>query len=174
MTRYARPVILLHWVTALLIVLSLVAGKVILESTPNTDPAKLSALRNHAILGLVLLALMLARVVVRLVTKAPPHATTGNAALDLAGKAAHLALYLLVFVMIASGITLSLQVGLREIVFSGDVSRLPESFADYTPRRVHGLVSVLLIATILAHIIGAIYHQRVLKDGIMQRMSLRG
>jgi len=79
MTRHARPVILLHWVTALLIVLALVAGKFMLEPLANDDPAKLGALRNHAILGLVLLGLMLARVVVRLSTKAPPPASTGPA-----------------------------------------------------------------------------------------------
>ncbi|KPP90406.1 MAG: cytochrome b561 CybB [Rhodobacteraceae bacterium HLUCCA08] len=174
MTRHARPVILLHWVTALLIVLALVAGKFMLEPLANDDPAKLGALRNHAILGLVLLGLMLARVVVRLSTKAPPPASTGHAALDVLSKVVHVALYALVFVMIASGIALALQAGLRAAVASGDVALLPDSFHDYTPRRVHGLVATLLIATILAHILGAVYHQRVLKDGIMRRMSLRG
>lgn len=170
--RYPRSFALLHWLLAAMIVLALTAGMILLGSKPNSDPSKLFSLRMHMPLGLLIGALMIWRVVRKIRGPMPEHLDAGNLALNLLAGAAHIGLYLLTFAMVGSGIALSLQAGLPAIVFGGQ-GALPETFHGYTPRTVHGIVANGLIALIVLHVLGAIYHQKVLKDGILSRMSLK-
>ena len=57
----------------------------------------------------------------------------------------------------------------RPIGHSG--TALPENFYDFIPRRVHGLLAKLLMALVLLHVAGALYHQFVQRDGLMARMG---
>jgi cytochrome b561 len=108
---------------------------------------------------------------VRWRTLSPAPALTGNQALNLLGKAAHLGLYVLVFAMAASGMATALQAGLPEIVFGGSGAVLPESFAIYVPRLVHGWIAKLLVILVGLHVLGVVYHQLFLKDRLLSRMT---
>jgi cytochrome b561 len=165
MTRYATPVVILHWLLAVLILLSLAAGTFALEPTPNSDPSKLTGLAVHMSVGGAILVLMILRLVIRLRTGAPPAA---NALAPLA----HWALYGLVFVMTASGIAMSVYFGLPGIVFGG-AGTLPETFNTIGARAVHGIAATVLMAVIALHIAAGIYHWLVKKDGVMGRMGFR-
>jgi len=169
MTRYHPALVALHWLLALLIVLALIAGNVLLEATPNSDPAKIGGLRNHMGLGIVIGVLMLIRLIVRQTTGKPPHADTGNRLLNIAGLAAHWGLYILVLVMVASGLGIALSAGLPAII-GGSGDPLPADFSAYPPRAVHGIVSVLLMLLILAHFAGWAYHALFVKDRLLARM----
>ncbi len=171
-TRYPRPLALLHWLLALMIIAALVAGTVLLGDKPNSDPSKVMGLRMHMIMGVTIGAVMVVRLIIRLRATLPPHADAGHPLLNLAAGAAHVALYLLVFSMVGSGMALAIQSGLPGIVFGGQ-GILPETFAIYAPRIVHGLLANVLILVILAHVAGAIYHQLILKDGLMARMRIK-
>ncbi len=168
MKTWHHALVALHWLLALMVMAALAAGKLILDATPNSDPHKLDSLQAHMTLGLIIGALMILRLGVRLFTAHPPHAATGSRLLDLAGTAAHWGLYVLVLVMVASGMGISLSAGLPEILAGNGT--LPPHFWDYPPRAVHGLAATLLGLLILAHIAGAGYHALVLKDGLMRRM----
>lgn len=170
-TRYARPLAALHWILAAMIIGALAGGKFLLEETPNSDPDKLFSLSLHMPLGLAILALMVVRLIVRLRTENPPHADIGNDLLNRAGVWAHWLLYAMVFVMCLSGIVMARSYGLPDIVFGGE-GALPEEFTG-GPRIVHGIVATALILLVLGHIGAAIYHQKIRKDGLMARMSLR-
>lgn len=170
MTRYHPVLVALHWLLALMIVMALVAGNLLLEAVPNSDPQKIAGLRNHMSLGIAIGVLMLIRLLVRSFTAKPPHADTGNALLNLAGRAAHWGLYLLVFAMVASGIGISLSAGLPDIVFGGADTPLPADFSAYKARAAHGIISVLLMLLILAHLAGWLYHRLVVKDRLLARM----
>ncbi len=169
MTRYHPILVALHWLLALLIVLALVAGNVLLEPVPNSDPSKLDGLKNHMGLGITIGVLMLVRLGVRLFTKKPPHADTGNAMLNIAGQVAHWGLYILVFLMVASGMGISISAGLPAIV-GGSGDPLPADFSAYPPRAAHGAISILLMLLILAHIAGWAYHALFVKDRLLSRM----
>ena len=169
MTRYHPALVALHWLLALFIVLALVAGNLLLEAVPNSDPAKIDGLRNHMGLGLTIGALMLIRLIVRRTTRKPPPADTGIRLLNIAGQAAHWGLYILVFLMVASGLGIALSAGLPGIVFGG-AGTLPADFSAYPPRAVHGIVSVLLMLLILGHVAGWAYHALFLKDRLLSRM----
>jgi cytochrome b561 len=120
--------------------------------------------------GVLILVLMLVRLLVRLATAQPRPAVTGSAFLDRVARLTHLTLYVLVTLMAASGIALAVQAGLPGIVFGG-AGALPESFAGFRPRALHGVVSRLLLVLIALHVIAALYHQFVRRDGLLGRMS---
>ena len=125
----------------------------------------------NMVVGIAIGALMLVRLLVRWRTTGPAPALTGNRLLDGLGKIAHMGLYLLVFAMAASGMATALQSGLPEIIFGGSGAPLPESFAVYPARLVHGVIATLLMIQVGVHVAGAVYHQVVLKDRLLSRMG---
>jgi cytochrome b561 len=169
-TRYHWLLVALHWVLAFFIIVSLYMGTMVLEDMPNSDPAKIDALRGHMIGGVVILALMVVRLLVRMMTAHPPAAPTGMALADAIAPWTHRALYLLVFVMVISGFATSLMAGLPDIVFGGSGQPLPADFFQFWPRIVHGITAGLLMALVALHIAAAIYHQFVKGDGLFRRM----
>ena len=169
-SRHHPALVSLHWLLALLIMLALGTGSFVLKEIPNASPDKLDALRGHMIIGFAIGALMLARLIVRLRTGHPQAASTGSNALNLLGKSAHAGLYLMVFFMAASGAATALQAGLPQMIFAGGAGPLPDNFAIYAPRVVHGWVAKLLMALVALHVMGVVYHQFGLKDRLLSRM----
>ncbi len=55
-------------------------------------------------------------------------------------------------------------------MFGGSGDPLPADFSAYPPRAVHGIVSILLMLLILAHIAGWLYHVLFVKDRLLSRM----
>lgn len=169
-SRYHGVLVALHWLLGLMIIVGLVMGILVVEQTPNADPAKVDILRNHMVNGMLIGVLMVLRLIVRVRTAHPPHATTGMAWADAIAPWTHWALYLLAFVMVASGFAMSFMAGLPGIVFEGNGQALPESFDVYWPRAVHGIAAKLLIALVVLHVVAALYHQFVKGDGLFRRM----
>lgn len=145
-------------------------GTFVLKEIPNASPDKLGALRGHMIMEFAIGALMMACLIVHLRTTHPQVASTGSNALNLLGKSAHAGLYLLVFAMATSGTATALQAGLPQMIFTGSAGYLPDSFAIYAPRVVHGWIAKLLMALMALHVVGVIYHQFGLKDRLLSRM----
>ena len=170
-TRYHPLLVALHWIMALMILVLLLAGTFLLEPLPNSDPQKIDGLFGHMLFGLTVMVLLIARIVVKLRTRNPPHVETGNGLIDRAGVWAHRALYALIFIVAGSGMAMSAMAGLPDIVFGGSGAPLPESFWDYPPRYVHAIATKLLGALILLHIAAAVWHQAIRKDGLMARMA---
>jgi len=168
--RYHPALVTLHWLLALLLALALGLGTFVLKETPNDSIDKIGALRGHMIMGIAIGALMLVRLVVRLRTSLPPAASAGHVVLDRLRSLTHVGLYLLVFAMVASGATIAVWSGLPGIVFGGAGLPLPESFAAYPPRRVHGWIANALFLVIGLHLIGALFHQFIRKDRLLSRM----
>lgn len=168
--RYHPALVALHWLLALMLALALGMGTFVLKEMPNDALDKIGALRGHMIIGIAIGALMLVRLVVRWRTGRPPVASTGHVVLDWLRSLAHVGLYLLVFAMAASGAAVALLAGLPEIVFGGAALPLPETFAAYAPRVVHGWIAKALFVVIGLHLVGALVHQFGLKDKLLSRM----
>lgn len=169
-TRYHSLLIGLHWLLAALILIMLVYGVAVLEHMPNESAEKIGALRGHMIMGFSIFVLTLIRLVVRLKTDKPAPASTGNALLDKLAPLAHGLLYLIVFLMVGSGIGISVAAGLPDIVFGASGAALPHSLTIYPARVVHEIFAKVLLLIIVLHIAAALYHQFVRKDGLMSRM----
>ena len=101
---------------ALMILLSLVAGTLLLANLPPDSPDKVSGLAGHMTIGIAIGVLLLIRLAVRLGTSHPPDATTGNALLDRIGRWTHWTFYLLVAGMVISGLGMAFGADLLSIV----------------------------------------------------------
>src|SRR6267154_1620762 len=76
-SRYHPLLVTLHWLLAVLIIAMLCIGLLVLAPMPSTDPHKIGLLLVHMSVGMAILALMLARFIVRMRTSRPADATTG-------------------------------------------------------------------------------------------------
>ncbi|MEO1701731.1 MAG: cytochrome b/b6 domain-containing protein [Pseudomonadota bacterium] len=169
-TRYHPLLVAIHWLMAIMILMLLVAGGVLLEPMANDDPQKVEGLFGHMLLGMIVMVLLVVRLVTRLRSKKPAHASTGNGMLDTIGVWTHWAFYLLIFLVAGSGMAMSAMAGLPDIVFFGSGDPLPASFWDYPPRYVHAIATKALGALIVLHIAAAFWHQFSKKDGLLARM----
>ncbi len=170
MQRYHPLLIALHWLMALMILIALAAGGIILANMPPDSPDKVAGLGGHMIFGMAIGVLLILRLVTRTRTRHPPHAETGNALLDRIGRWTHWGFYALIAGMVLTGLATALGGGLFAIVYGGAAETLPPGLAEMPTRIAHGYIATLLVALIVLHIAAAIYHQAVLKDGLLRRM----
>lgn len=167
--RYQPLLVVLHWLMAILLPVALIGGAFALVKIPNSDPAKISALRQHMIGGGLLLSLMLIRLIVRMRTVHPPPASAGNPVLDRIAWLSHRLLYVLVFAQAGSGLYMALETQLPAVLFGGR-GALPADFWVFPVRSAHYVISRLLMAVIILHVGAALYHTFVLRDGLLRRM----
>lgn len=167
-SRYHPLLVALHWLLAVLIIAALALGALVMARIPNSAPMKIEALRSHMIGGSSIAVLMLVRLVVRARTDHPATPSAGGPVLDWLAWASHRLLYLAVLGQAISGLIMALQTGLPGIVFGGGT--LPADFWVYPIRTVHYLFSRMLMALIMLHIAGALYHTLVRRDGLLRRM----
>jgi len=170
-SRYHPLLVTLHWLLAVLIVAALAVGFFGLAAMSNADPRKIAVLRLHMAGGMLILALMVVRLVVRLRTPRPAPATTGHAMLDRLAPMTHWGFYLVVLAMVGTGYATGILAGLPAIVFAGSGDPLPLSFAIYPTFVAHGYLAALLAGLIALHLLAALYHHFVRKDGLLRRMS---
>jgi len=168
--RYHPLLVALHWVLAVLIIAALAVGFFGLAATPNSDPQKIGVLRLHMAGGMLILGLMVIRFIVRLWTLRPAAATTGHPLLDRVAPVAHYGFYVLVLLMVGTGFATAILAGLNKIVFHGSGDPLPPDFLIYPTRVAHGYLAALLVGFITLHVLAALYHQFVRKDGLLRRM----
>ena len=166
-SRYQPGLVTLHWLVALMIIGLLCLGFFVLANMPNTDPRKLDILVWHMAGGMFVLVLMILRLIIRRWSARPATATTGSPLLDRLASIAHRSLYVIVFLMIASGWSTG---WLISGVFQPNGEPLPNSFAVFPTFQAHAVLATLLAILIAAHIAAALYHQFVLKDGLFHRM----
>ena len=148
---YSLIQIILHWLVVILIIAAF------LLSEQMEDWQKLpvdAALPLHGKIGLTVFFLMLLRLVIRLFRGAPPPPEADPAWQRKAAEWTHWVLYALAIVVPWSG-----------------------GFAFYlrseTAADVHEVLKTLLLVIALLHTAAALYHQFVVKDNLMARMSLR-
>ena len=168
-SRYHPALVVLHWVMALLIIAALALRALVMVKIPNTDPMKFEALRSHMSGGMAILVLMAIRLVIRSRSAHPAPASAGHPLLDRLAWASHRLFYGTVAAMAISGIIMALQTGLFDSVFFGQ-GNLPADFWAYPIRNVHYVVSRILMTLIAVHIVAALYHAFVLRDGLLKRM----
>ena len=173
-SRYHPALAALHWVLAFFISASLAFGFLVLRTVPNTEPRKLDMLEWHMGLGMAILAAMLVRLVVRWRTARPSPAGLGTPASARAAGWAHVAFYVLVIGMVATGYATGLIAHLNDIVFARNGAPLPASFDAYPTFHLHGWIVAILATLVALHVLGALWHWLVRRDGVMRRMGFGG
>lgn len=169
--RYHPALVILHWLLALLLLLSLAGGFFVLESMPNSDPAKLDMLQGHMAFGISIGVLMLVRLVIRLTTKSPPSLNPANPVLEKIAALVHWGFYVLVLLMAGSGMATALAAHLNDIVFARNGEKLPEDFGQFPTMELHEGIASLLVLFLALHVAGVIYHHFIRKEGVLGRMG---
>jgi cytochrome b561 len=169
-TSYERPLILLHWLMALM-VFGLYAVGLSIDTCPKSDrPAIVNV---HAIVGLALLTLVIPRLLWRLTHATPAYRAGMSPLLRQAAAAGHALLYLLMIAAPAIGVPtflwrgVPLNFGLFQIASPFEADR----DAAHWFAALHELFAHVLIALVAVHALAALYHQFVLRDGVLNRMK---
>ncbi|WP_174873967.1 cytochrome b [Vogesella oryzae] len=172
--RYSTLQTLLHWLMAALMIGAFLFGNYLADLP--LSPAKFQLISYHKWLGISLLALLALRVVVRLARKAPALPAGMGAAARAMAHIGHAALYLLMLAIPLSGWLMSSAYGFPVVLFG--VLPLPDLIAANPAlaeqlKAGHGLLNNVLVIVVVAHVLAALKHQFIDKDGLLERMSLR-
>jgi cytochrome b561 len=155
-TGYSPLQIGLHWVIAVLIVVQLVFGGVMedamkaLEEGAAISGSAAIGVNLHVIFGIAILALAAIRLIVRLGHGAPPPPEGTPRLQVLFVDTVHWVFYGLLFAVPITG--------------------LVTWFVTPAAGDIHTAAKPVFVVLILLHVLGAVWHQFVGKDTVMQRM----
>jgi cytochrome b561 len=172
MKRYNTTMVVLHWLLAIFILGAIFFGAFVLDEMESTHPQKILLLKTHIIIGVGILLLTLLRLFVRYTTAQPAPLVSDKPLADKLAKGLHHLLYLLTLLTVLSGLTLALAANLPAVLLN-HVGELPGDYEDFLAHEAHDIFANLLLFTILLHAAAALFHQFILKDGLLSRMSLR-
>ena len=168
--RYGAVPVTIHWLTAILIVALLGSG--FQAGNAMDSAAKAAFLRFHVPAAIIILLLTLFRIIWWWFLDRKPASVQGAPLWqDRLARGVHIAFYIVIFGMVASGIGMMVLSGAGPIIF-GQGGELPD-FLRYPPRIPHGIGAILLIALLVAHVGAAFYHHFIRRDGLLWRMWYR-
>jgi cytochrome b561 len=170
--RFHPAQVLLHWLSAVLVIAAWVIGALVLERIPSGESAqRIQLLGVHMATGLAIAFIVALRLALRLSLEQPARASSGNVWLDRLARVVHAALYVAALGMAASGLALAVEAGLPAIVFGGAQTPLPAQLGAYAARGVHAVIGTILISLVALHAAAAFYHHFVRRDGLLARMG---
>lgn len=166
-SRYGSIAILMHWTSALAVLLALGAG---LVGANTADPLRqVGILRAHVLLGSLVLVLTLLRLLWWAVAdRHPPLPADQPRWQQAAARAVHYATYAVILLLGSSGITMLLSGAIGDLLAGTPIPDL----SGLVPRIAHGLLGRLMLALLVAHIGAALYHQFVRRDHLFARMGI--
>ncbi len=172
MKQYSKRMVIAHWLTLGLLVLAWYLGDSLSDSTDESR-ATLLGYVVHATAGIALLLLIAMRLFFRGKDGTPP--ATGNAVMDRVAHGVHHTLYLLLLLVPITGILTVLRSSVAKALLAGDASMLPKAhgFHGLLVHKLHGTLVNVLIAVVVLHVLAALKHQFIDKDGLLERMMLR-
>ncbi len=169
--RYDTRTILLHWVTAALIV-AMWGGAHMIDWFPK-GPLRVDARSVHIVTGVGLLALVLYRMLWRLTDGA--RFDEGNTIATQVAKILHYMLYVIIVATLALGIFNAWVrgddlFGLGHIPQFGSYAKAPRHELANNIVGWHRLGANLILVLAAVHALAAIGHFVVLKDKVLQRI----
>lgn len=152
--RYAPLQIALHWLVVLLFAFNYIVsegmGQALRTKLEGGEPGGFVA-SVHPPVGIAILVLTVLRLLARWRMGAPDAPAGGSAAMHMAARWGHIALYVLMLLIPVSGIA----------AWGAGIGAAGE---------VHEIAVNLTLLLVLGHAAAAMLHQFVLKDGVLDRM----
>jgi len=172
MTQYSKRMVIVHWLTLALLIAAWYLGDSLADATDESK-ATLAGYIVHIAVGGTVLLLTLFRLYFRSNDGIP--APVGDTTMDKLAKGVHYLLYIVLFVLPVSGV---MTVGTSKAgaaLLTGDANLLPKEhdYHNVFAHEVHEQLVNVLIVLVVIHLLGAIKHQFITKDGLMERMMLR-
>jgi cytochrome b561 len=132
--------------------------------------AQAAFLRIHAPVGLLILAMMLFRLMVRLQARALPPPPFKRPFLNSLLRLYHHGLYITVLMVPLFGLATTLRAGQARALIGLTDPVGGGQFIDDPMFIGHALATTLLSCLIVAHVLGALVHRFVWRDGVFDRM----
>jgi len=170
MTQYSKRMVIVHWLTLLLLVVAWFLGDE-LDEARHEAGATLIGYVAHALVGGAILLLVFARLYFRAEDGTPPP--IGNTPMDKVAKGIHHGLYVVLLLLPITGIVTLVSSDVLKALQAGDASLLPHKFSGIFAHDAHEMLVTVLIVLVVVHLLGALKHQFISKDGLLERMSLR-
>lgn len=178
--QYTGVAIGLHWLIAIVIISMLAVGKYMTQLDEN-DPVRYALTQWHKSFGISVLLLSVFRILWRLAHKSPPLPTAMPAWEKFVAGLTHYLFYLLIIGIPLSGWVMvsASPLNLPTVLFKlipwphlPPITTLPNK-ADIAELShfAHTMASNLLGVLLVLHVIAALRHQFIIKDGLMSRMS---
>jgi cytochrome b561 len=163
---YSKATILIHWVTALMILFLFPLGKYMEGLEPSE---KMGLIQIHAIVGLVIFLLTLVRTYLFFKAPRPDDLKTGSALNDKLVTWIHNSFYVLLFLVSISGIGVMIAGGYGEALQANNPG-LIKSPEKIPPLDGHGFFSLIIMVLFLMHVGGVVKHYVVTKENTLERM----
>ncbi len=171
-TTYGSVAKTFHWLIAILIIGMLIYG-FILVNLKNTNPYREILIGVHKSIGLTILLLVILRLFWRFINIQPPLPITVPLWEQICAKSAHFFLYILMFLMIFSGWSLS-SFGGHPVKFWGFLdATLPVTKNQMISERAflaHKIIAWCIIGLVSLHILGALKNHFIDKNQVLRRM----
>jgi len=169
MKQYSKRMVIVHWLTLALLVAAWFLGEAADEAR-HEGHATLIGYLAHGLVGGAVLLLLVARLYFRRKDGTPPP--MGNTLMDKVAKGIHHALYTVLLLVPFSGMMTTLTSKVSDALLAWDATLLPAKFTGVPAHEVHEVLVNILIVLVVVHVLGAVKHQFIMKDGLMERMSL--
>lgn len=169
--RYRTRTIALHWLLAVVIIGMLILGFTMV-GIPRNTPARAFTFNLHKSIGVLAGLVILLRLFWRWRDGAPPFPSSMPHWEAVAARWSHRALYVLMVAMPATGYISSSFNKFGVKVFGVPLPSwgwedraLRELFAD-----IHGTLAIVLAVLVVIHVLAAIKHLAIDRDGVFRRM----
>ncbi|HEX7817589.1 cytochrome b [Dyella sp.] len=169
--RFAFALRVLHWLMALMILAMLFIGAGMMSTA---DDARRWLFDLHKPLGVAILLLAAARLIVRLITGAPPLPDDLPTIQKHAAHVSHIVLYVLMFALPLLGWATLSAGGYPVSLFGALVLPpiLPQNLALYGWLHLaHISLALVLFAVVLGHLGAALVHGLLRRDGVFSAMA---
>lgn len=169
--RYSTLSIMLHW-GMLLLVAAVYACMLLRKNFPKGSDLREGLKAWHFMLGLTVLALVLVRIIARLISATPPTTPEPPQWQRLLAKLAHYALYAFMVAMPIAGWVILSASG-KPIPFYGiELPALVAPSKDLAQqiKELHETVATIGYFLIGLHALAALYHHYIRKDDTLRRM----
>ncbi|WP_417612717.1 cytochrome b [Parasphingorhabdus sp.] len=169
--RYASLSIFLHWVMLLLII-AVYSCILLHESFPKGSDIRADLKTWHFMLGLSVLALVIIRIVARLLTAKPPIKPEPPAWQVLLAKITHIGLYVFMLAMPLLGWAILSAADATIPFFGLELPALiaPDKALAGQIKEVHETIATIGYFLIGLHALAALFHHYVVKDNTFRRM----
>jgi cytochrome b561 len=171
-SRYGRVAAWLHWAIGIALLAQIAFGFLLDEIAPRGTPARAGVINLHKSIGLVLGALIVARIAWRLAHAPPPWPGSMSARQQRAAALGHRALYACMLVMPLAGYIGSnfSKHGIRffGIALAPWGPDWPAAYSFFTG--VHVATAFIFSALIAGHVAMALKHGLIERDGVFARI----